>query len=118
MPTRNSLPDIDIPVIEVYRGDSTSFNSYTFDTDGTPLDLSAWVFTATWRDALRPDAAPVTLAVDVSAAATGKIAVSATDEMTALMEGPGVWDLQGTYNGETLTYVWGRTTWMADVTHG
>ena len=104
MPTRNSLPDIDIPVIEVYRGDSTSFNSYTFKSDDVALDLSGWAFTATWRD--------------VSAAATGKIAVSATDEMTALMEGPGVWDLQGTYNGETLTYVWGRTTWMADVTHG
>lgn len=118
MPTRNSLPDIEIPTVEVYRGDDTSFNSYTFESAGVPQNLSAWVFTATWRDALRPEVAGVVLNVDVSAAASGKIAVSATGAMTAQMEGPGVWDLQGTYNGETLTYVWGRTSWMADVTHG
>lgn len=106
-----------VPNVEVYAGDSVSFGTYRFLEDGVALNLSGYTFEASWRSE-PSDATAVVLAVDSSGAASGVIVVSATAAQSRAMGRSGVWDLQGTAGAEVRTFVFGRTSWVEDVTRG
>jgi hypothetical protein len=110
----------EVPVVEVYAGDTTSFNGYTFKTAGNvarDLVAEGWgTWRAQWRE--EPESAvAIDLIVDATDAATGTIRVSATAALTATMPRDGYWDLQALRGAsEVRTFVWGATRFMNDVT--
>lgn len=104
------------PPVAVYAGDSTSFYTYTFTTGTVGMNLTGWTWQAQWRKNVSvPEF--IALDVDSSLASTGVISVSASPAATAAMDGPGVWDLQGTNGTQVKTWVAGVTTFTKDVTH-
>lgn len=104
-----------VPTVVVYRGDTTTWPSYIFrDDDGALINLSAYSWAGQWRSST--DAATsVSLAVDVSQAASGQITLSATAAQTADMSN-GVWDLQSTLAGAVRTWIRGQVLVEKDVT--
>jgi hypothetical protein len=106
-----------VPNVAIYHGDTCVFPTYTFKTDGTPNDLSAWTFTAQWR-MTRTSTDALDMTVDSSAAATGSITVSLSAAQTANIWSAGVWDLSGVRGSEVRTFVTGATTYQSDVTRG
>ena len=111
-----SSPGI-VPVESIYAGDDWG-RTFTISQAGTPVNLvttgwSAW--SAMWRPGAG-NAAQITIAVDVINAATGVLVLSMTGPQTEQMATDGVWDLQGTLGGKTVTILRGTTTWTQDVT--
>lgn len=117
---------ITAPTVNVYRGDTTPFFSYTVAvrTDPedplslVPVDLVAagwsnWV--AHWRRSTS-SADFIAMVVDTSQASVGRISVKATSAQTEQMIGAGYWDLQATRPSEVRTFVKGQTTFEKDVT--
>jgi len=105
---------IKIPTVAVYAGDSLVLAAFTLKEDGTPVDFSGWTLVAQWRKSLTATGF-VSLYVDKTDAATGRLIVSATAAQTRAMGQSGVWDLQGTQGSNVRTFVSGRTTYKGDV---
>ena len=104
-----------IPRVTFYSGDTVTWPTYTLREDGVPLDLSVYTWAAQWRPT--PDSTEfVTLTLDLSQAAAGKITPSASAAQTAGMTTTGVWDLQSTLGGVVRTWLVGPTTCQKDVT--
>ena len=105
-----------VPPVAIYEGDDTDWPVYTFSEAGVPLDLSTYTWAAQWRTS--PDATEsVTLTLDLTEQAVGKIGVSANASQTATMVATnGVWDLQSTKAGIVRTWIYGATTSTKDVT--
>lgn len=105
-----------VPPVAIYEGDDLVWPTYTFTEAGVPINLSSYTWAAQWR--VTADAAEsITLALDLSQQAVGKITPSATAAQTAQMVATnGVWDLQSTKAGVVRTWVYGQTTSTKDVT--
>lgn len=104
-----------VSTVTVYAGDTLRLEYHLLDDQGDPADVSAWDFTAQWRQTVTSTDA-IDLTVDTTEAATGVIIISATADQTNLMSNPGVWDLQGIDGDEVHTFLRGVTRWMKDVT--
>lgn len=107
-------PSLNFPI---YRGD-TFRQTFTFQTDGTPIDLVAagWTSWASQWRAFEDAPTAVTFTVDTSLASTGKITISA-DPATTKLIASGTYDVQATRPGETRTWVRGDITYWKDVTN-
>lgn len=104
------------PAVRVYAGDTTSFYGYTFKTGAVADDMSGWTFRAQWRRK-DTDVEFLELIVDATQKNIGKVYVSASPATSTAMNGPGVWDLQGTsVLGVVETFVRGVTVLTKDVT--
>lgn len=113
-----------VPDVEIYAGDTFEWPSFTFTTDGTPINLTTWTgWTASWRPT--PGSADsVDLTVDTSAGATGTVKITASATATRAMQtlvpkvfdGFGYWDLQATQSAVVRTWLRGKTINREDVT--
>lgn len=106
---------ITLDAVEVYAGDAVVLAAFTLKEDTVPVDFSDWDLSCQWRK--RTSAAEsITLAIDTTDAATGRLVISATAEQTRAMGQSGVWDLEGAMSGTVRTFVRQNTTYVGDVT--
>ena len=106
-----------VPILEVYAGD-TFEQSFVFQTDGVPRDLTAegW---GSWLAQIRPTVESVdvvSFTVDSSQAAVGRIVLKLTAGQTTSLTGA-VYDLQATKGSTIRTFLRGSLTIVKDVTH-
>lgn len=105
-----------VPNVKVYGGDTVVFPTYTLlEADGTPVDLTGWVFTASWRRTPRSSVS-IPLLVEIADPTSGLIKITASSSNTVAMGASGVWDVQGMLDGVTRTVVYGKTEYIRDVT--
>jgi hypothetical protein len=102
-----------VPDWAVYAGDAFS-QTYKIEVGGVTTDLRSWTL---WKAAWTPyqSGTPIVLAVDTADLTHGTITISATDEQTRLMDGPGLWDVQAELNGGTRTWLRGKSLFTEDV---
>lgn len=104
-----------VDMVTLYAGDTSVWPTYEFLTDGEPENLTAYTWAAQWRRT--PDAAEsVTLAVDTTELAQGRITVSVPAATTEAMVGLGIWDLQATLGAVVRTRLVGPVRVVQDVT--
>lgn len=107
---------IQVPTVPVYGGDTLLFPVYIIkDSNGVPIDLSAWSWEASWRRTAQ-SANGIVVTVDDSQANVGKFSLSVPASSTRNMKGVGVWDLQGTLDDVVKTWLAGNTKYIEDVT--
>jgi hypothetical protein len=109
---------VTVPDLAIYSGDTFS-QTYRIVTDGVPVNLvtAGW---ASWSAKWRPyqGATVITLMVDSSQAAAGYITIGASPAQTALMNGPGLWDIQALQGATVRTWLRGKTQFTGDITNG
>lgn len=96
----------------VYAGDSLAFPVFSLVEDGAPIDLSGWT---NWQAAWSGGDNLVTLSVDDSRLAEGKIIIYADASVTRGMRCAGRWDVQAENNGVVRTWLTGTTEWTDDI---
>lgn len=102
-----------VPDWAIYAGDAFS-QTYQIKIGGVVSDLRSWT---NWAAAWRPYQSEhsIVLAVNTTGLSTGLVTITATDEQTRLMDGPGVWDVQAQQNSGTRTWLRGKTGFTEDV---
>ncbi len=103
------------PPTPVYAGDTLTIEYRFRDDTDTPVDLTAWTFTAQWR-AAPSEATSVPFTVDQTNRSTGVIVLTMSATQTAAMGRSGVFDLQGVNGSVVRTFVSGSTVYTPDVT--
>ena len=105
----------EIPTWQIYAGDDARLRLEFFDAANAPINLAA---VTTWKAAAQgvcSSAAPVSLTVDTTNAATGVIEVVLPAHLSRLPD-RSRWDLQGVEGGLTKTFARGLITVEPDVT--
>ena len=102
-----------VPDWAIYAGDAFS-QTYKIEIGGVESDLRSWTnWVAAWEPYQGNDT--IVLTVTTTDLVHGVVTISATDEQTRLMNGPGLWDIQSEQNGGTRTWLRGKTTYTQDV---
>lgn len=105
--------------ITTYQGDTMSIGLVFRDSLGNPLDVTGWTFLAHILDTFADDTvvAPVVIDCTVTDGPNGAVTMTLTSPASTPLDGPYVYDLQGTEpGGDVRTYLAGALTVEPEVT--
>jgi hypothetical protein len=102
-----------VPDWAIYAGDAFS-QTYKIEVGGVTTDLRSWTL---WKASWRPyqGSNVISLSVNTADLIDGTVTISATDEQTRLMDGPGMWDVQAKQSSSTRTWLRGKSMFTEDV---